>query len=65
MAFADKTNSGLLSAVNPDLSAFAKHGGKLLMLHGLADQLLPPQGTIAYYERVQQAMGGAARTACW
>jgi feruloyl esterase len=47
---------------NPDLTRFRDHGGKLLMLHGLADQLLPPQGTIAYYERVQQTMGGAART---
>lgn len=47
---------------NPDLTRFRDHGGKLLMLHGLADQLLPPQGTISYYERVQQTMGGAART---
>ena len=48
---------------HPDLTGFRDHGGKVLILHGLADQLLPPQGTIAYYERVQRAMGGAARTA--
>src|SRR6185369_7530655 len=30
---------------------------------GLADQLIPPQGSIKYYESVQRAMGGASRTA--
>lgn len=48
---------------DPDLTRFRDRGGKALLLHGLADQLIPPQGTIAYFERVQRAMGGAARTA--
>ena len=33
------------------------------MWHGWADQLIYPQGTIDYYTRVQQAMGGAKKTA--
>lgn len=37
---------------NPDLSAFRDSGAKLLMYHGLADILIPPQGSINYYERV-------------
>lgn len=42
----------------PDLSAFAARGGKILTWHGLADVLVPPQNTINYYNRVAAAMGG-------
>lgn len=41
-----------------DLSAFRARGGKILSYHGLADVLVPPQGTIHYYHRVAAAMGG-------
>jgi hypothetical protein len=47
---------------NPDLSGFKKAGGKLVIYHGLADQLIFPQGTINYYRRVQQATGDRADT---
>ena len=43
---------------NPDLSGFKKAGGKLIIYHGLADQLIFPQGSIDYYKRVQQSIGG-------
>ena len=43
---------------DPDLGAFRGRGGKLLMYHGLADILIPPQGSINYYERVIAQMGG-------
>ena len=45
---------------NPDLSAYAARGGKLLTWHGLNDQLIPPQGTVNYYNRVAGQMGGLA-----
>jgi hypothetical protein len=48
---------------DPDLSGFHDVGGKLLIVHGLADQIVPPQGSIAYYRNVQQRMGGSVRTA--
>jgi feruloyl esterase len=51
------------SADNPDLTRFRDRGGKVIITHGLADQLIPPQGTIAYYEQVQRRMGGAAQAA--
>ncbi len=51
------------SADSPDLTRFRDRGGKVIIIHGLADQLIPPQGSIGYYERVQQRMGGAAKTA--
>ena len=54
--------SSTIATDNPDLSAFRDDGGKILIWHGLADQLIFPQGTINYYQRVQQAMGGQAAT---
>jgi hypothetical protein len=49
----------LIGTDNPDLSAFARRGGKIIMWHGWADQLIYPQGTIDYFERVQEALGGS------
>jgi feruloyl esterase len=54
--------SSTIATGNPDLSGFRDHGGKILIWHGLADQLIFPQGTIQYYQRVQHAMGDAAAT---
>jgi hypothetical protein len=53
----------MFSAIDPDLSAFRDRGGKLVIMHGLADQLIPHEGSIDYYERVQKQMGGAAKAA--
>jgi hypothetical protein len=47
---------------DPDLRAFKKSGGKLLMWHGLADQLIFPQGSINYYNRVQRLIGDGRDT---
>jgi hypothetical protein len=57
-----KEFSGIFAANNPNLSAFKKDGGKIIIWHGLADQLIFPQGTVNYYQRVQRAMGGPRRT---
>ncbi len=48
---------------NPDLTRFRDRGGKVIIYHGLTDQLIPAAGTIDYYRRVQQQMGGAEKTA--
>ncbi|KAF2453602.1 Tannase/feruloyl esterase [Lineolata rhizophorae] len=47
----------LIGTSNPDLSGFAERGGKLLTWHGWADQLIFPQGTSDYRQRVQDTMG--------
>lgn len=47
---------------NPDLTDFRSRGGKLLVWHGLADPLITASGTIDYYNRVLQRMGGAKET---
>jgi pimeloyl-ACP methyl ester carboxylesterase len=43
---------------NPDLSRFRDHGGKIIIMHGQADQLIMTEGTIDYYRRVLEQMGG-------
>jgi Tannase and feruloyl esterase len=52
----------LYDATDPDLTAFKRAGGKLILWHGWADQAIPPTGTVAYYQAVQDRMGGLART---
>ncbi len=47
-----------LNAENPDLSAFAKRGGKLIMTLGTADSVVPYHASIDYYERVINHLGG-------
>lgn len=46
-----------LNATDPDLSAFRARGGKLLLLHGTADPIIPYTSSVRYYEQVRQAMG--------
>ena len=53
----------VFNSIDPELSAFRDRGGKVIILHGLADQLIPHEGSIDYYERVQKQMGGAEQTA--
>lgn len=47
----------LFDATNPDLSAFADRGGKLILWHGWADPHLSPINAIAYHEAVQHQLG--------
>ena len=42
---------------SPDISRFAKRGGKLLLAHGLQDVLVSSRATADYYERLVQTMG--------
>lgn len=49
---------GGIDTNSPDLSAYKNRGGKILTWHGLADELIVPQGTINYYNRVAAQMGG-------
>jgi hypothetical protein len=54
--------AGLYDAIDPDLTAFRRSDGKLIMWHGWADQAIPPTGTVAYYQAIQDRMGGLAAT---
>lgn len=44
--------SSMLGAANPDLSGFHASGGKMISWHGLADEAIPPNGTVAFYQQV-------------
>ncbi|MBK8050391.1 MAG: tannase/feruloyl esterase family alpha/beta hydrolase [Anaerolineales bacterium] len=57
-----RTVGATYNATNPDLTAFVEHGGKLILYHGWADPAIPPFGTVAYYQAVQDTMGGLEAT---
>ena len=48
----------IYNATNPDLSQFQARGGKLILYHGWADPAISPYGTLAYYQAVEDTMGG-------
>lgn len=52
--------SAILDSTNPDLSAFQKRGGKLIVVIGTNDTLASPGGQLAYYQSVLDEMGRAA-----
>jgi feruloyl esterase len=52
--------STLVDATDPDLSAFAARGGKLILWHGWADYAVSAHSTVRYYERVVATLGGQA-----
>ena len=54
--------SNIYNATKPNLGGFEANGGKLMMYHGYADQLITPFGTIDYYEDVVDRMGGLSAT---
>ena len=50
--------SELYDAKDPDLSSFAAGGGRLIIYQGWADEVIPPFGTVAYYEAMVDSAGG-------
>ncbi len=47
----------IVSATDPDLSAFRAHGGKLVMYHGWNDPAISPGYSLAYHAAVAKKMG--------
>ena len=52
--------SAILDSTNPDLSAFQRRGGKLIVVIGTNDTLASPGAQLAYYQSVVDRMGRAA-----
>lgn len=46
---------------SPDLSAFARRGGKLVEWHGWGDSVINPMGTVQFYEAGANVIGGLDR----
>lgn len=59
---AEKLLSGILDATDADLSEFERLGGKLLILHGTADPIIPYTQTINYYDKVVEKQGSLEKT---
>ena len=49
--------SAIIGSSRPDLSRFSRHGGKLILVHGNDDALVPVGWSEAYYSRVTRTMG--------
>jgi len=49
--------SSYLSATDPDLRAFRRGGGKLILWHGWSDQHISPQATLSYWDAVRRSVG--------
>jgi hypothetical protein len=67
-SFSDRTFRSLFpvantyDAMDTNLSAFRRHGGKLIIWQGWADQAIPVFGTIDYYDTLASRMGGLTST---
>ena len=65
VAASDAAAKGVLAAVNPNLTSFAQHGGKLLTYHGWADPSIAPQASINFYESALSATRPPAQSPEW
>jgi feruloyl esterase len=52
--------SAILDSTNPDLSAFARRGGRMIVTIGTNDTLASPGAQLDYYQSVLDRMGRAA-----
>jgi feruloyl esterase len=50
-------SSTYMAALDPNLHAFQRGGGKLLLWHGWNDQHISPQNTLLYYDAMRATMG--------
>jgi feruloyl esterase len=58
VTYSDQGFSALLDAINPDLRAFHRHGGKILQSHLWNSVVHPAARSIEYYEQVVGLMKG-------
>lgn len=51
---------GHINTDNPDLTKVRDKGAKIIHFHGWGDQLIPPIGSVNYYTRMANVVGGFA-----
>jgi feruloyl esterase len=54
-----------IDELDPHLAAFAKHGGKLFIYHGWADQQVAPGSSIEFYKSVLKLSANSAQASNW
>ncbi len=57
IAEADAKVAPIVDVTNPDLKRFKARGGKLIMYHGWADNVVSPLSSLNYYKKVQEVVG--------
>jgi feruloyl esterase len=64
---AEKANAANkdIDELDPHLAAFAKHGGKLLIYHGWADQQVAPGSSVEFYKSVLALSDDPASASNW
>jgi pimeloyl-ACP methyl ester carboxylesterase len=55
-----KSSWDFMMASSTDLSAYQRHGGKLIIVHGASDPVFSINDTISWWNQVNQANGGRA-----
>jgi feruloyl esterase len=53
--------SQAVNAMDANLGKFFSHGGKLLQYHGWNDNLIAPENSVNYYNRVADTLGSASK----
>jgi pimeloyl-ACP methyl ester carboxylesterase len=48
-----------IDSTDADLQPFHSHGGKLILVHGTVDAVIPTNSTVDYYQRLQARLGSA------
>ena len=59
-ADAEQRMGRMLNSDSPDLRAFMRRGGKLVLYQGWADPVIPPLNTITYYDALTKELGANA-----
>jgi feruloyl esterase len=59
VALADRSDIARLNASNPDISAYLRRGGKLMLSGGWNNALVPAGAVVDYYHRVVATIGRA------
>ncbi|MEP7314000.1 MAG: tannase/feruloyl esterase family alpha/beta hydrolase [Pseudomonadota bacterium] len=61
VVLAERVDANTINALDPDIGAFLRRGGKLLHYHGWSDPQISPGNSVQYYERVAAAQAAAGK----